>query len=424
MIAYRVIAVGGLCVLLLLTSTSTTRAEGVDPCVPSDLAARSSLQSVAGLIERSVRASGVEDRAEIARDVCAFQTRLLELERRVGHPRSIYRRGRRLHDALHDHVFLRYNPQADGIGAILDHGEFNCVSATIFWGIAARAFGLDVKILESPRHIFLRLPIEYRDVDIECTARDGYDIRRDLESFRRFAIAYKYATPEEMERRGPYAMFEEFHGIAEPVSLEQAEAFIWHNTAERALARGEPLKAAEATVEEYHHYPELVTRSEGTSSALAGAFRFEYEDGRFDTAWRIASMEREIFPTRTTTRDRLLAAATKRIERATESGDPTTAETILDETEALLIVPGDTQRLERENCPHIVAAAVRGADWERARRMVARFAKSEPDEVESERLLAWVESRENGEALSGGGDLCMEGPHRTGAGLTHITAHP
>jgi hypothetical protein len=359
--------------------------------------------SAGKLLDQVLQASGIDDPERREDYRRTFETKLVELGRHLGRNRSPYHRARRLHDALHETLLTRYAATADGIDAILDRGDYNCVSATLLYGIAARAFGLNMRVVETPRHIFLRLEVDGREVDIESTSPTGFDFTGDLERFRRYTTAFRYAATDEMERRGPYERFERFDGVAEPVSLERATGFLWHNTAERALARGDAVRAAESFLSEYRSNPELATRLDGFSTSLARAFRIEYEDGQFDNAYRIAEMELMIFPARTTTRDRLLAAASKRIDSACEAGDPEQAEGVLDAAGAVLRIPSDLSRLEREICPHIAAAAVLGGDWARAERMASRYVSAEPDPVEGARFQAWVESRK-----SDGGASCLE----------------
>lgn len=351
------------------------------------------IESVRPLLALNLRASGIDDPVELQKYENAFVARLSEPLARIGRSRSEYRRARRLHDMLHAKFLRRYSATADGLDAVLDRGEYNCVSASLLYGIAARALGLDPEVVEGPRHVFIRLTIDDDRVDIECTSPRGFDVLRDLEAFRTFVLAYKYATPEELERYGAAAVYEDFHQFGRPVTLDRATAFLWHNTGERALDRGNGPKAAACFQEEFRLYPDLVYRSERIGIFLARAFRSEYEKGLFESAYRIAEIEREIFPDRTTTRDRFLAAASKRVEGVCDAGDPAAAEAILSEATSSATSSDDRARLERETCPRIAAAAVRAGDWEIARRMAERFAVAEPDEVEASRFIAWVERR-------------------------------
>jgi hypothetical protein len=416
MIGHRFLAKLSLCAVACafvpaVAATSDELAPSSLTASPSALEASTAPGTLLGsrdagrLLDEVLQASGIDDpaRREVYRKT--FDAKLSDIGRRMGRKGSPYHRARRLHDELHARLLLRYAATADGIDAILERGEYNCVSSTLLYGIAARAFGLEMQVVETPRHIFLRLETDGREVDIESTSPTGFDFTGDLERFRRYTTAYRYAAGDEMERRGPYERFERFDGISEPVSLERATGFLWHNTAERALARGDAVKAAESFLSEYRTNPELATRLDGFSTSLARAFRIEYEDGRFDNAYRIAEMELKIFPTRTTTRDRLLAAASKRIESSCNDGDPAGAERVLDAAAATLQIPSDLARLEREVCPYIAAAAVRLGDWPRANRMASRYVGSEPDAVEGARFLSWVEGR-NTESVS-----CPETTH-------------
>lgn len=368
--------------------------------------------SVRSLLEQNLRASGVETPEDLARYERAFEEKLGDIIARVGRTHSEYRRARKLHEALHQEILLRYKATADGLDAVLDRGEYNCVSASLLYGIAARAVGLNPQVVESPRHIFIRLDIDGHDLDIESTSARGFDLSRDLELFRRFVIAYKYATPEELQKYGAMAIFEEFHGLGKPVSLERAAAFLWHNTGERALDKGEGPRAAACFLQEFRLNPDLAFRSERLGVYLARAFRMEYEEGRFDTAYQIAETELQIFPGRTTARDRFLAAASKRIQEACDAGSSEKAEGVLGLARVTLEVPADLVRLERETCPRIAAAAVRAGEWDRARRMAESFAAAEPDEIEATRFLTWVENRHLGGASLALEDVCTD-PRRT-----------
>ena len=351
------------------------------------------LVDVRRVVLDALRASGIEDPAAIEHYRALFEERIGGIVGKLEGVHSPYRRARRLHEALHKGVLLRYKPAADGLNGVLDRGEYNCVSATLTYGIAARALGLDPRVVEGPRHIFIRLEIDDRTVDIETTQPQGFDLSHNMEAFKRFALAYKWATPEELQAVGTKAIFEEFHGLEKPVTLELATAYLWHNTGERALERGDAPRAVRAFHEEFHLHPDLVRRTDSIGVYMARMFRMEYDEGRFDSAYAIAAIELEMFPTRTTAHDRFLAAASKRILAACDRGSPSDGEAILGDAAAAVHDASDTARLEREVCPRIAAAAVRTGDWARATRMAERFAASEPDEIEGMRFLSWVENR-------------------------------
>ena len=350
---------------------------------------------LARLLDDVLRASGLDDNQERSQAKTEFSKSLAMLKKHVGRSGSAYRKGRRLHDALHRFVFRQYSPLADSIDTVLETGQYNCVSATLFYGIMGRALGLDLRAVETPHHIYLQLHDRDRTVDIETTSRLGYDFSGDLERFRRFTWAYEFASHDEIES-SPYYRFERVQEVrSAPVPLEQATAFLWHNSAQKALAKGDAVRAASYFSEEFKAYPQLAQRLDGFATSLAKAFRIEYEAGRFSSALSIARTEMSAFPTRTSSRDRMLAAATKNIQSACESGDPVFAEKILQDSEKILTIPSDRRILDTQACPHIIAAAVRAGDWDQAWRMVSRYQDAEPDQVEGNRLRAWVLSRQD-----------------------------
>ncbi len=365
------------------------------------------------LLGRILRASGVEDPAHVARYEATLRRALNDLARDVGHTRSEYRRARRLHEALHRKFLKRYDDAADGIDAILDRGEFNCLSASLFYGLAARALGLDVQVMEIPRHIFVRFKLESGDVDVETTSTEGFDLRRKLDRFLRFVRAYKYVSTGENATRNVPGIFANVNEEAVALSLERSVAFLWHNIGERALNRGDALRAATSFLQEARVRPEAADRSEALAVSLARAFRLEYEAGRFEAAYRIAAIELEISPDRTSSRDRLLAASLKWIERECDTGKPDEAEKVLDIASATLSIPADLARLERGASPLIVEAAVRSGDWTRAEKISARFAAAQPDRVEVARLSRWVERRRRDAFLSARRGFCSD-PEPTG----------
>ena len=108
-----------------------------------------------------------------------------------------------------------------------------------------------------------------------------------------------------------------------------------------------------------------------------------------------ASIEVNLIPESVSSRDRVHAAAIKRIEAASEADDPHLARNLLDEAGALVPTVEDLTRLERRASPPIVVAAVRIGDWELARSVAARYVAAEPDPLEWARLATWLELRES-----------------------------
>ena len=340
------------------------------------------------LLREVLRASGVSDLEKRQAYEAAFQTLLHDVTGRIGTIRSRYRMARKLHELLHQQVLRRYQSSADGLDVVLDHGDYNCLSASLLYGLLGRALGLQVQVVEIPSHVYVRILVNQRKVEVETTSRNGFDLRQEplpgpgTPGSPSYGANAGAAVPPGMEE------------VPDSVELERAVGFLWHNTGRRALEHGEALRAAESFLEESKLEPLEASRTETVGMFLARAFRLDYEAGNFGEAYRIAEIGMEVFPGQTTARDRMLAATLKRIEGACEAGQADAAEEILNQAAASVKSPVDIRRLERGSCPTIAAAAVRAEDWERAGRMALRFNAAELDGVESRRLSRWVARRQ------------------------------
>jgi len=392
-LAVFVLVLSGFCPSLLLGAQFVADTEGVGAVKP-DLA----------LFRETLRASGVTGSERRLEYEAAFLNLLSGLEREVGPTRSAYRRAKKLHLALHQRVLRRYVSTADGLDVVLDRGEFNCLSASLLYGLVARSFGLEVQVVEIPRHVYVRLFVAQRRIEVESTSRTGFDLRPKLD-----------LGPESLSDPG-YGSNAAVVGVPaasslpEGVDLERAVGFLWHNRGRRALEEGEALRAARSFLEESRLEPPGTSPSETLGMFLARAFRMAYEAGKFDDAYRIAEIGVHIFPGQTTARDRLLAASLKRIEATCEAGSAAEAEEILNLTGLAAGNTVDIRRLDRGACPLIAAAAVRAEDWDRASRMARRFAIAEPDRAESNHLSRWVARREHDAQAIAGQRACTQPP--------------
>lgn len=351
--------------------------------------AQARLDDVHPILKSAFDASGVTERESRAL-TSRFDALAQEASDRFGAVRSPERRARRLHKYLHDRVFLQYRDDADGVDDVLARGDFNCVSSTLLEGLLASSLGLNPTIVSGSRHVFLRLELPSRVVDVETTYREGFDARGNAAASARFLIADRVASPDAIAVRGARERIEH-GGDAPPVPLASGAAFVWYNAAERALARGEGRVAAEHLLAGETLYPGIATGDESLQSQLGRAFRLDYDAARFDDAYVSASIGVRLGPSVVSARDRLIAAAAQRIEALLELGDAGKAESILGELGAML---GDgANRFERHILPLVVAAAVRVGDWERALCLSDRFGAVELDAVEARRLGDWVRSR-------------------------------
>src|SRR5262249_61085025 len=126
-----------------------------------------------------------------------FVGTLVPLAEKAARARSSYRASKALHRLLHERLFRRFSFDAPGMADLLDRGEFNCVTATLTEGIAARWLGVEPLVAEGPRHVFLRLPLDGREVEVEPASRDGFDRSWLGARAPGFLLPYRLATPAE-----------------------------------------------------------------------------------------------------------------------------------------------------------------------------------------------------------------------------------
>ena len=251
----------------------------------------------------------------------AIQKALGTVVWRVGQGNSTYRRAYKLHRVLHRGYLETYDIGVDDLSRIAEDGTFNCLSAVLFFGLAAERLGFETRIIEYPGHLLLELDVRGGPVLIETTSSVGFDVQPSrllsYGSASSFGGAWLVMPPE----------------ASWPVPLDAAVGFTWLNQAWRTFESGEVNKAVDLVERAAEHVPELAQRVEAASRLLARAFTKEYEVGRFDSAYRIATLAETLNPGRITGQDRLLAAAQKKIEQLCAAGHPAAIAEVREELE-------------------------------------------------------------------------------------------
>jgi hypothetical protein len=346
-------------------------------------------------------ASGVDDDTDLQRYRARLVSLIAAATERVPRSASPARRARRLLEELHRVALRRYEASTDRFTDLIDTGTYNCVSSSLLYILAAREVGLDPAAAETPLHVFVVLEAGARHIEIEATSPTGFDIRRDLKSFRSFVVANKYVTPEELAQRGVDTIFNEFNNLTHPVTPEHAVAFLYHNAGLRSLQVGGAWAAARELINAVRIYPRLGYRSDDLRKTLAWSVREQYDAGDYSGAFRVAEVTMRMFPDRTTVRERFIAVGARAVEAAAERGQLEEASGYEERTAAML---GDSEealrKLESLTAPVMTRAALQARDWPAARRHAARFRAAATDQVEAERFVTWVEGRVS-EGISG-----------------------
>lgn len=86
-----------------------------------------------------------------------------------------YALGKRTLFWIHSNVISRYVGDATDAYAVIDRGEYNCLSASILYALIANDLGLSVKGVMVPDHSFCVLKDARGDKDIETTVMYGFN---------------------------------------------------------------------------------------------------------------------------------------------------------------------------------------------------------------------------------------------------------
>ena len=180
------------------------------------------------LIHQALIGSGVEpDSLRLEAATLAIQRELGKAVWRVGKGKPTYRRAYKLHRVLHRAYFRNYDIAVDDLSRIAEDGTFNCLSAVLFFGLAAERLGFETRIIEYPGHLLLELNVRGGPVLIETTSDVGFDIEPSR------LLSYGNASSF---GRAWLVMPRE---TAWSVPLNAAVGFTWLNRAWRTFERGE-----------------------------------------------------------------------------------------------------------------------------------------------------------------------------------------
>ncbi len=112
-----------------------------------------------------------------------------------------YDRAKTLLQWMHDKALTSYRANATLATDILDHGRFDCLTASILYLILARDCGLPVSGVIVPDHAFCVLEDPRGNKDIETTVRYGFDPgAMEIEEMER-TVRYAYVPPRDYGNR-------------------------------------------------------------------------------------------------------------------------------------------------------------------------------------------------------------------------------
>lgn len=118
---------------------------------------------------------------------------------------------RYLFTAMHRRFLKKYDLSATTLSSILETGRYNCLSSTLLYHTLCEAFGIKVRGAVLPTHIFTVLYTGTREIDVENTSPNGFDIGTNKavqEQFRRltgFEYSKDPAVCEIVDKRGVFS---------------------------------------------------------------------------------------------------------------------------------------------------------------------------------------------------------------------------
>lgn len=91
-----------------------------------------------------------------------------------------------LFEKMHQQFLKKYGESDTTLDVVLKWGKFNCLSSTMLYSSLLEDFGYPYLAVAVPTHIYTMLNIDGRDVDVENTSPNGYDIGTNLAAQENF----------------------------------------------------------------------------------------------------------------------------------------------------------------------------------------------------------------------------------------------
>ena len=134
------------------------------------------------LLGAALIAGGVEDAQRVAQYRAKLDGLVDRLQRSGKVTGPARRKARAIFEFMHGQVLRGgYQLNSSDLGAALDEGRFNCVSASVLFNCLAERFGLEVCGLEIPGHAMSRVVLSEGVLDIETTCPRWFDLMHDPE---------------------------------------------------------------------------------------------------------------------------------------------------------------------------------------------------------------------------------------------------
>lgn len=184
---------------LVMPGTRLVASDGIvaAPRLLAD-AANGTLDEIS-LLEASLIASGVEDESRLDAYVASFNAIVERCEVSLEHETNGLALAEALYELLHREVLTgKYFSKCTEVDRAFDHGDYNCVTATILYQCLCQRFGLSVTAVATSTHVRSRLSGEPA-FDVETTCPDWFDVVRRTptkQSLRRTQLTRQLSAVE------------------------------------------------------------------------------------------------------------------------------------------------------------------------------------------------------------------------------------
>lgn len=134
-----------------------------------------------GQLEAALIAEGIRDAAQQAKYLSRMETIVREvrqnlLTKKVDDSANLSLT-KQIFTYLHQNVLTgQYHIDCSDVSAVMDKGDYNCVSATLLFNILAERMGMQAMGLEKPGHVLSRVYFDEQTLDLETTCANWFSL--------------------------------------------------------------------------------------------------------------------------------------------------------------------------------------------------------------------------------------------------------
>lgn len=219
------------------------------------------------LLDAGLILSGCDSLAIRGEHIRRLESLLPALEERIERAGAALARASAIHEFLHAELLTgEYRETSSELSALFEHGDYNCVSATVLYHHLCQRLDVPCEIVQWKNHVACRVVGDGESIPVEITCRDWFRAARKPTSFVRRADQGRALTEVQLLSLIAYNRgVEDLHGRAFRDSLQASYLALqldpehdaaWNN----ALAAINNLALAHSQVGEYQTALKILAR--------------------------------------------------------------------------------------------------------------------------------------------------------------------